>query len=88
MAEASAQPVAVVTGASSGIGREIAVALAAKGYHVVLAARREDKLSQTADLCRREHARHFAGREDAASVIAHPADVSVREQVEDLVDST
>ncbi len=112
MAEASAQPVALVTGASSGIGRETAVALAAKGYSVVLAARREDKLDETADLCRRQHARHFAGRgtgilpveagpgrpcdasagrpchEAQAQVIVYPADVSVREQVEDLVDST
>ena len=40
--------VCVITGASSGLGRESARALAAAGAHVVLAARNPDALSQTA----------------------------------------
>jgi NAD(P)-dependent dehydrogenase (short-subunit alcohol dehydrogenase family) len=40
--------VCVITGASSGLGRESARALAAAGAHVVLAARNRDALDQTA----------------------------------------
>ena len=41
--------VAMVTGASSGIGREIAIILASKGYDVILVARRESLLRDLAD---------------------------------------
>lgn len=40
-------PVAIVTGASSGIGQACAVALAACGYRVALCARRGDELDKT-----------------------------------------
>ncbi|WP_313356461.1 SDR family oxidoreductase [Microbacterium sp.] len=41
--------VAVVTGAGSGIGRAVAVAMLEAGYRVALAGRRADALQQTAD---------------------------------------
>ena len=59
--------VAVVTGASSGIGRASARALAAKGYEVVCAARRLDRIE--------ELAREIDGR-------AVQCDVTNREDVE------
>ncbi|MBN1209141.1 MAG: SDR family NAD(P)-dependent oxidoreductase [Myxococcaceae bacterium] len=43
--------VIVITGASSGIGRATALALARKGAHLVLAARREDPLDELAQRC-------------------------------------
>jgi len=48
MDSARTDRVAVITGASSGIGAASAVGLAAAGYHVVLAARRLDRLEQVA----------------------------------------
>jgi len=47
----SFRKVAIVTGASSGIGRQTALALARRRYAVVLAARRVDKLQDVAGMC-------------------------------------
>ena len=68
------QPVTVVTGAGSGIGRAIAEAFARRGHALVLAGRREERLRQTGLLL-------------ATPWLAVPTDLRRPEQVGALVDA-
>ncbi|PZC49713.1 MAG: NAD(P)-dependent dehydrogenase, short-chain alcohol dehydrogenase family [Chloroflexi bacterium] len=66
-------PVALITGAGSGVGRASALALLREGYAVVLAGRREDRLTETRELAGEDGARAtvvVADLSDADSVSA------------------
>ncbi|MEE2707003.1 MAG: SDR family oxidoreductase [Planctomycetota bacterium] len=77
-ASAPAEKVAIVTGAGRGIGRSIAIALAANGVRVVLAARSEDQIAETA-------ARIEADGGQAAAIVA---DVTNESSICDVVAQT
>ena len=64
---ASAAQTVLVTGASSGIGEELAKVFAAEGHELILVARSEDKLEKLAD--------ELAGEHDVA-VSVRPMDLS------------
>jgi NAD(P)-dependent dehydrogenase (short-subunit alcohol dehydrogenase family) len=68
------QPIALVTGAGSGIGRAVALALLGKGYRVALAGRKAEALEETAVV---------AGAAPADFLIA-PTDVGKADQVDRL----
>src|SRR5256886_15003190 len=58
--------VCLVTGASSGIGRETAIALAKRGAVVAVCARRKDKLDDTLAECRKHSPRSISMQCDVA----------------------
>jgi NAD(P)-dependent dehydrogenase (short-subunit alcohol dehydrogenase family) len=74
MGDAAADRVAVVTGAGRGLGRRVAVALAARGHPVVGVARNPAQLAETADVVRTGGGR----------MVTRPADVSDPDAVESL----
>lgn len=68
--------IAIVTGAGSGIGRAVAIALNREGWIVVLAGRRKDQLMETAKLCSNNE------------TLAIPTDITDQASVEQLFRQT
>ena len=71
--------IAIVTGAGSGIGRAIALAMVREGARVVLVGRRKDRVEAVA----RE-----VPREGQGSAMALAADVSKRDEIEHVLQET
>lgn len=74
----SLEKIALVSGAGSGIGRQVAIALCEAGYAVALAGRREDPLKETVAL---------AGESGSRTLVV-PTDVSDPSSVIALFDKT
>jgi NAD(P)-dependent dehydrogenase (short-subunit alcohol dehydrogenase family) len=74
----SSSKIAIVTGAGSGIGKSVAIALAHNGYSVVLSGRRTERLEKTASLT----------REAGSQTLVVPADVGDPASVRHLFEQT
>ena len=74
----SSSKIAIVTGAGSGIGKSVAVALAQNGYSVVLAGRRKETLEATA----------LEVKQANSQALVVPADVNDPTAVRDLFAKT
>jgi NAD(P)-dependent dehydrogenase (short-subunit alcohol dehydrogenase family) len=75
---AALQKIAVITGAGTGIGKSVALALMKEGYAVVLAGRRQDKLQETAT----------EGKPTGSSSLVVPTDVSDQASIKALFAKT
>ncbi|MEP6665000.1 MAG: SDR family NAD(P)-dependent oxidoreductase [Nocardioidaceae bacterium] len=71
---------ALITGASRGLGREIALALAQRGWRLVVDARTSSDLAATADELRR------AGAAEVAAIVGSVAEPDHREALTEAVD--
>lgn len=71
--------VVVITGASSGMGRELAYQYAKRGCKVVIAARREERLNQIRDECYQQFGN--------ANVVPVPCDLDVESEAKRLIDT-
>jgi short-subunit dehydrogenase len=78
MPKAARDLVVVITGASSGIGRATALEFAKQGANLVLAARNQENLEETAKKCRKS----------GSPVLIVPTDVTRENEVEALAERT
>lgn len=78
MAKRFENQVVLITGASEGIGRGLAIQLASEGANLALVARNQERLQQTVQAC----------EEHGASALAIPADLAERSECQRLVETT
>jgi len=76
--ETFSQNVIIITGASAGIGKELALQLAREGAWLSLAARNTKRLEEVAEQCRKS----------GAKALVVPTDVSDKEQCRRLIEKT
>jgi short-subunit dehydrogenase len=76
--ELNEQTVAVITGASSGVGEALAMGLAERKVKLSLAARHKDRLKEVAG----------RAEQQGSEVLAVPTDVTLRDQVNNLINKT
>ncbi len=74
--------VTIITGASTGIGEELAYQLAAKGAHLVLSARRTNELDRVAEKVRE------IGKTSGARVTVVACNVAIEANCKNLIDAT
>ena len=70
--------VAIITGASGGLGRGTAIAFAQQGADVVICARRMDKLQEVAKIC----------EDQGVKALPLKCDVMIRKDLNNLVAQT
>ena len=70
--------VVIITGASGGLGKQMALRFAQEGAKLAICARREKKLQETKDLC----------QQAGAQVLAMVADVSHHDELKAFVEKT
>lgn len=70
--------VVLLTGASAGIGKQVAIRMAAEGAKLAICARRAEKLNETKALCEAK----------GAEVLALACDITQKDQLENLVHET
>src|SRR5258708_3856 len=56
----SEKPIALITGASSGIGTELAKVFAAHGHNLILTGRNETSLKQVSEYCQMQYSIHVS----------------------------
>ncbi|KAH7644569.1 3-oxoacyl-acyl-carrier-protein reductase fabg-like protein [Dermatophagoides farinae] len=79
-----ASKVVLITGASSGIGRETAIHFSRLGAHLCLTGRNNERLQQTIEACRQQR------QNSEQKIISHVGDIGSNDQkaVKELMDKT